>query len=438
MFFNQSLQKENQQLKDHLYSLEQVRESLDSDMLRITLDPQGHIVSINNNFEQELGIVFNTIDGVHLTNLVPPKARKTPHFNRMKIALEQRKHWNGALQIAKSNGEEAWLRIILQPIINSQGQLLRFFVFATELTRTITASREHEDMLNALNRSTAVIEFTLDGKIIRANDNFLRTMKYRSNEQIAGKHHRIFCEEEEANSPAYAAFWKKLASGQYVSERFKRVDSAGQIVWLEASYNPIHNDLGELYKVVKFATVITEQVNQEQAVSEAANIAYAVSEKTGQQTLEGQQVVTAIIDKMDNLVKQMKQAMMDIESLNVHSQKISKLVESISGIADQTNLLALNAAIEAARAGEQGRGFAVVADEVRQLASRTNNTTEEIVTVVAENLRRTTKAVELIAACQSQAGETLTLSTQAGQLMEDVQMGAQKVVDAISQFSQKL
>ncbi|MFL7866468.1 methyl-accepting chemotaxis protein [Vibrio cincinnatiensis] len=438
MFFNQSLQKENQQLKDHLYSLEQVRESLDSDMLRITLDPQGHIVSINNNFEQELGIVFNTIDGVHLTNLVPPKARKTPHFNRMKTALEQRKHWNGALQIAKSNGEEAWLRIILQPIINSQGQLLRFFVFATELTRTITASREHEDMLNALNRSTAVIEFTLDGKIIRANDNFLRTMKYRSNEQIAGKHHRIFCEEEEANSPAYAAFWKKLASGQYISERFKRVDSAGQIVWLEASYNPIHNDLGELYKVVKFATVITEQVNQEQAVSEAANIAYAVSEKTGQQTLEGQQVVTAIIDKMDNLVKQMKQAMMDIESLNVHSQKISKLVESISGIADQTNLLALNAAIEAARAGEQGRGFAVVADEVRQLASRTNNTTEEIVTVVAENLRRTTKAVELIAACQSQAGETLTLSTQAGQLMEDVQMGAQKVVDAISQFSQKL
>ncbi|MCG3725712.1 PAS domain S-box protein [Vibrio cincinnatiensis] len=438
MFFNQSLQKENQQLKEHLYSLEQVRESLDSDMLRITLDPQGHIVSINNNFEQELGIVFNTIDGVHLTNLVPPKARKTPHFNRMKTALEQRKHWNGALQIAKSNGEEAWLRIILQPIINSQGQLLRFFVFATELTRTITASREHEDMLNALNRSTAVIEFTLDGKIIRANDNFLRTMKYRSNEQIAGKHHRIFCEEEEANSPAYAAFWKKLASGQYVSERFKRVDSAGQIVWLEASYNPIHNDLGELYKVVKFATVITEQVNQEQAVSEAANIAYAVSERTGQQTLEGQQVVTAIIDKMDNLVKQMKQAMMDIESLNVHSQKISKLVESISGIADQTNLLALNAAIEAARAGEQGRGFAVVADEVRQLASRTNNTTEEIVTVVAENLRRTTKAVELIAACQSQAGETLTLSTQAGQLMEDVQMGAQKVVDAISQFSQKL
>ncbi|MCG3743771.1 PAS domain-containing protein [Vibrio cincinnatiensis] len=183
MFFNQSLQKENQQLKEHLYSLEQVRESLDSDMLRITLDPQGHIVSINNNFEQELGIVFNTIDGVHLTNLVPPKARKTPHFNRMKTALEQRKHWNGALQIAKSNGEEAWLRIILQPIINSQGQLLRFFVFATELTRTITASREHEDMLNALNRSTAVIEFTLDGKIIRANDNFLRTMKYRSNEQ---------------------------------------------------------------------------------------------------------------------------------------------------------------------------------------------------------------------------------------------------------------
>ncbi|NAW68766.1 PAS domain-containing protein [Vibrio sp. V27_P1S3P104] len=438
MFLNKSCQKENQQLKDQLYSLEQVRESLDGDMLRITLNPQGKIISVNENFEQELGIVFSTIEGINLIDLVPRKARHTSHFNNLKVALEQKKHWNGAFQIEKPNEQEAWLRIILQPILNTQGQLLHFIVLATELTRTITTSRAQEDMLNALNRSMAVIEFTLDGHIIRANDNFLRAMGYRSNEQIAGKHHRIFCDAQEANSSAYSAFWKKLASGQYVSERFKRVDSYGQVVWLEASYNPIHNDVGELYKVVKFATVITDQVNQELAVSEAAKIAYTVSEETGQQTLEGQQVVTAIIDKMDNLVKQMKQATADIESLNQHSQEISKLVESISGIADQTNLLALNAAIEAARAGEQGRGFAVVADEVRQLASRTNSTTEEIVTVVAENLQKTTKAVELIVACQAQAGDTLALSTQAGQLMEDVQHGAQKVVGAISQFSQKL
>ncbi len=437
MFFNKSLQKENQQLKDELYSLTQIRESLDVDMIRITLDINGKIESVNANFEKELGILLTKISGIPFTELVPQTAQKTQHFQNLKNAITQKKHWNGAVQIKKDDGKEAWLRIILQPIFNSKKSLLRFSVFATELTRTISVSRQHEDMLKALNRSTAVIEFSLDGTIIRANENFLRTMGY-SNEQIAGKHHRIFCDPEEVNSPAYEEFWKKLGRGQFVSERFKRIDSHGQVVWLEASYNPIHNDLGELYKVVKFATVVTDQVNQEIAVAEAAQIAFSVSEQTGEQTTQGQHVVTSIIDKMEALVKQMKQASADIEALNEHSKKIDDLVGSISGIADQTNLLALNAAIEAARAGEQGRGFAVVADEVRQLASRTNSTTEEIAGVVSENLQRTSKAVEIISKCQSQAGETLELSTQAGQVMDSVQQGAIKVLDAVSQFNQKL
>ncbi|WP_275138703.1 methyl-accepting chemotaxis protein [Vibrio furnissii] len=438
MFFNQSLQKENQQLKEELYSLVQVRESLEQDMLRITLNAKGVVQSVNARFHKELGLAKESVEGKHLTELVPEKARDTEHFHRMKEALARAEHWNGALQIKKGGNKEAWLRTIIQPVKNSKNELLRISVYATELTRTITTSREHEDMLKALNRSTAVIEFSLDGTILRANKNFLSTMGYSNNEQIAGKHHRIFCEAEEVNSPDYKAFGRKLDSGQFVSERFKRVDSYGQIVWLEASYNPIHNDLGELYKVVKFATVITDQVNQELAVADAAKIAFDVSEVTGQQTSQGQQVVSTTIETMERLAKQMQQASVGIEALSEHSKKISDLVNSISGIADQTNLLALNAAIEAARAGEQGRGFAVVADEVRQLASRTNKTTEEIVAVVSENLKRTKDAVDLIAACQSQAGDALELSTEAGQVMGDIQRGAQKVVDAISQFNQKL
>ncbi|WP_439848977.1 methyl-accepting chemotaxis protein [Vibrio hepatarius] len=134
----------------------------------------------------------------------------------------------------------------------------------------------------------------------------------------------------------------------------------------------------------------------------------------------------------------MSQVSESIEALSQHSQKINGLVNSISDIADQTNLLALNAAIEAARAGEQGRGFAVVADEVRNLASRTNSTTEEIGSVVAENVRRMAEAVELIAKCHAQAGEALALSTEAGQTMEDIQTGANKVVNAVNQFSRNL
>ncbi|WP_239424277.1 methyl-accepting chemotaxis protein [Vibrio galatheae] len=174
------------------------------------------------------------------------------------------------------------------------------------------------------------------------------------------------------------------------------------------------------------------------AATEAAKIAFDVSDATGQQTTQGQQVISSTIDKMESLTEQMKQASASIEALNEQSKKISELVNSISGIADQTNLLALNAAIEAARAGEQGRGFAVVADEVRQLASRTNKTTDEIVAVMSENLKLTEGAVSLIAQCQTEASEALNLSTEAGDVMEEIQLGSDKVVDAMNHLNETL
>lgn len=124
--------------------------------------------------------------------------------------------------------------------------------------------------------------------------------------------------------------------------------------------------------------------------------------------------------------------------MNEHSKAISDLVSNIGGIADQTNLLALNAAIEAARAGEYGRGFAVVADEVRKLAARTNETTETIVNMVSENLDRTAKAVSLITDCQTRTTEALMLSTEAGQVLSEVQSGADEVITVVRQLNQRL
>ncbi|WP_432464357.1 methyl-accepting chemotaxis protein [Agarivorans sp. QJM3NY_33] len=437
MFFNKRLLKENRKLTEELQMLKQARAGLEEGMLRISLDEKGRVTSVNKRFEQELGLRQGDLINKHITDLVPDQAKNTEHYKRMKQAIEQAEHWDGALQVNKGNAEEAWLRAILEPIKNSSNKLTHYSLFASALTRTIQMSREQEDMLNALNRSAAVIEFSIDGVILKANDNFLSTMGY-TNAQIVGKHHRIFCSSEESNSLEYQSFWRGLASGQFVSQRFKRLDSQGQTVWLEASYNPIHNDRGELYKVVKFATVITDQVIQEQSAAEAAQLANEVSEKTGHQTSQGQQVIKATNQRMQELAEYMSEANTGIAALNDHSQKISELVNSISGIADQTNLLALNAAIEAARAGEQGRGFAVVADEVRQLASRTNTTTEEIVMMVSENLKRTGDAVNLISQCELKASEALELSTEAGQMMEDIQSGAQQVVDVVSQFNQRL
>ena len=334
-------------------------------------------------------------------------------------------------------GKDASLRSIVQPVRSSEGRIKQFSIFSSDLTRTIESSREHENLITALMRSTALIEFDLEGHVLTANDRFLGAMGY-SLAQIEGKHHRMFCEPQEYNSAEYQQFWKRLNAGEFVAARFKRVDSHGRLVWLEATYNPVLDANERLYKVVKFATVITDQVNREQAVAEAANIAYSTSLQTDDSAQRGTTVVTQAVDVMRDLAQHMQQAGEGIEALNAQSQVIGSIVKTISGIAEQTNLLALNAAIEAARAGEQGRGFAVVADEVRQLASRTSKATEEIVGVVRQNQDMARDAVALMADGRAQAEQGLALAAEAGTVIVEIQDGAQKVVSAVGQFANQL
>ncbi|NWA65512.1 PAS domain-containing protein [Pseudomonas reactans] len=435
--FNTRLKQELSALREELSSLNQVKESLESEMLCLTLDAEGRVEWANANFLQELVYQSGQLIGRPIEDLVPAHVRKDEFQLRFKNALVRGEHFAGTVRLVRGNGQEVWLRSIVQPVRSSDGRIKHFSIYSSDLTRTIEASREHENLITALVRSTAVIEFDLGGHVLTANDRFLGGMGY-SLAQIQGKHHRMFCEPEEYNSTEYQDFWKRLNAGEFVAARFKRVDSHGRVVWLEATYNPVMDATDRLYKVVKFATVITDQVNQEQAVAEAANIAYSTSLQTDNSAQRGTTVVTQAVDVMRDLAKHMQQAGEGIEALNAQSQVIGTIVKTISGIAEQTNLLALNAAIEAARAGEQGRGFAVVADEVRQLASRTSKATEEIVGVVRQNQDMARDAVSLMTEGRLQAEQGLALAAEAGTVIVEIQDGAQKVVSAVGQFANQL
>ena len=435
--FNSKLKKENQQLREDLMSMEQVKDSLDSEMLVLQLDPQGRIETVNANFEREMFYRADQLLGRSLEEIVPAHVKKLDFYERMKAAISTGAHLNGAFRLLRGNGEEAWLRSILQPVRDFEGRIKYFTLHSSDLTRTIASSREHESLINALMRSTAVIEFSLDGHVLTANERFLQTMGYRL-EQVKGKHHRLFCEPEEANSAGYQVFWDKLRRGEFVADRFKRVDANGRVVWLEASYNPIIDAHDVLYKVVKFATVITDQVNQEQAVAQAADIAYSTSLGTDVSACKANDVVTQTVSVMRGLEASMQQAAEGIQALDTQSRVIGSIIKTISDIAGQTNLLALNAAIEAARAGEQGRGFAVVADEVRQLASRTSTATEEIARVVQQNEQLALAAVAIIDTSKRQAEQGLSLAGETGAVITEIQDGAKRVVEVVGQFSSQL
>ncbi|ETI58756.1 methyl-accepting chemotaxis protein [Marinomonas profundimaris] len=432
--FNNSLKNELKTLKEELFSLNQVKESLEQEMLVIMATPDGIVTTVNKKFADELGIAKEHIVGKKISELAPSYARNTVHYKALMNAIKEGEHWVGALEIEKNNKEEVWLRAIFQPMVDGDGTTKILTLHCNDLTRTIVKSREDENIIAALQRSTAVIEFDMTGHILKANDLFLKGMGYEM-AQIKGKHHKMFCTEEESKSAEYTEFWGKLNKGIFFAERFKRIDSRGNTVWLEASYNPISDIHGRLYKVVKFATVITDQVNREIAVSEAADIAFSTSKQTDESAKKGSQVVKDTVKVMHQLSDQMAEAAEGISELDKQSQLVGSIIQSIRGIADQTNLLALNAAIEAARAGEQGRGFAVVADEVRQLASRTSSATEEIVGVVEQNQLLAEKAVALINKGKEQAEQGLALSNEAGEVIVEIQDGAKRVVGAVGQFA---
>ncbi|MFZ2319024.1 MAG: methyl-accepting chemotaxis protein, partial [Pseudomonas sp.] len=212
----------------------------------------------------------------------------------------------------------------------------------------------------------------------------------------------------------------------------------GQPIWLRATYNPVFDARGKLYKVVKFASDVTEQVQHQEAESRAARIAYDTALQTDATAQQGAQVVQHTVEVMQGIAGELNRAAEGISAVSEQSEMISSIVQTIRGIAEQTNLLALNAAIEAARAGEQGRGFAVVADEVRSLAGRTSQATVEIVEVVRRNHELAQGAVNSMDASKDKAEQGVHLANEAGAVILEIQEGARRVVDAISQFTATL
>lgn len=112
--------------------------------------------------------------------------------------------------------------------------------------------------LQAIDRVQAVIEFHMDGTVVTANENFLKMMGYTLNE-IKGRHHRMFCGAAYADSPEYRAFWAKLNRGEYETGTYQRVGKGGKDIWIQAAYYPLMNGKGKPYKVVKFASDVTEK-----------------------------------------------------------------------------------------------------------------------------------------------------------------------------------
>src|SRR4029078_10520026 len=144
------------------------------------------------------------------------------------------------------------------PLINDAGKPFKVVKFATDVTQHKLKAADNGGQIAAIGKSQAVIEFNMDGTIRLANPNFLDAMGY-SFREIQGKHHSMFVEMAERDSPASRQFWEALNRGPYQAAEYKRIPKGAREIWIQASYNPILDLNGKPFKVVKYATDITAQ-----------------------------------------------------------------------------------------------------------------------------------------------------------------------------------
>ena len=435
--FNKALKQALEAARQQLQAALARKAAVDRSTAMIEFKPDGTIIGANDNVLTAVGYRLEEIQGQHHRLFCFPDYQASAEYRRFWQRLAAGEYIRDRFLRRNKQGQEVWLEASYNPILGADGRVESVLKLATDITALVAREQEQESMIDAIGRSMAVIAFNLKGEVLEANANFLQTMGYRL-EDIRGKHHRQFCTREEADSPAYRDFWERLNRGEFFSGRFQRVNRNGDIVWLSATYNPVFDASGRLYKVVKFARDITPQVQQQQAESDAAKLAYEISQRTDDSARHGAEVISETVTMVRGIADELSRAAEGISAVSQQSEMISSIVQTIRGIAEQTNLLALNAAIEAARAGEQGRGFAVVADEVRSLAARTAQATVEIVEVVKRNHELAQDAVDNMQSSQHKVEQGVALVNQAGQVIEEIQSGARQVVDAVRQFAEAL
>ncbi len=240
-----------------LAELESVSKALDKVQAVIWFDPNGNILDANENFLNAVGYVREEIVGKHHRIFVADDYAQTPDYAAFWERLGSGETYQGEFARVRKDGAAIYIEASYNPILAADGTVEKVVKFAIDVTDKKLAAAEAKGQIDAINRSQAVIEFEPDGTIITANDNFLNAMDY-SLAEVQGKHHRMFVEPGYGESDEYRAFWRDLAAGKFSASEFKRIAKGGREIWIQASYNPIFDPSGQVFKVVKYASDITE------------------------------------------------------------------------------------------------------------------------------------------------------------------------------------
>ncbi|MDI1299722.1 PAS domain S-box protein [Methylotenera sp.] len=381
-------------------------------VIEVCLD--GNITKVNQVYLDMLGYKEHELLGKHVSMVLDPTFAKSEAYKAMWDKLVKGGTDAGQYKRIAKDGREVWIQASYNPIYDLKGKPFKIVNYTMDITEQKLKAADNAGQLAAISKIQGVIEFDLTGKIISVNENFANVSGY-SEKEIIGNHHSMFVESSYKSSHEYKAFWERLGRGEAEAGQYKRIAKGGREVWLQASYNPIMDMNGKPFKVVKYATDITEQYNNAATLAEAVEETQGIIEgaKTGDLSsrvpLAGKtgaiaslcDGVNALMDKMTEVIVQVREAG---DTINTAAGEIS------SGNNDLSQ-----------RTEQQASSLEETAASMEQLASTVKNN--------AENAKQANQLAASASGVAIKGGEVVG---QVVSTMSAINSSAKKIEDIIS------
>ena len=412
----------------------------------------GTIINANDNFLTTLGYTLNEIQGQHHSLFVEPAYKSSAEYSEFWAKLNRGEYNSAEYKRIGKGGKEVWIQASYNPIMDLNGKPFKVVKYAMDVTKQKLRTADFAGQIEAIEKSQAVIEFDMDGIIINANDNFLTTLGYTLNE-IQGQHHSLFVEPAYKSSAEYSEFWAKLNRGEFDSAEYKRIGKGGKEVWIQASYNPIMDLNGKPFKVVKYATDITEQKDAERQIASLVEAAVQgkLNDRISTEDYAGsiKNLAEGINKLMDTIVVPIQESTtvvkglangdltqkMDGEFYGDFSVMRDAVNASIENLFNMVTKIQETASSITSAATEIAQGNTDLSQRTEQQASsleETASSMEEMTSTVKQNADNAKQADQLAAAARDQAEKGGSVVSSAVAAMGEINNSSKKIADIIS------